>query len=157
MFARNLSCTLPPSLNDACRLPEVCAQLGLPADQIMSEKGPHLLLCAALLAAPSAASWAFHKAAAAVTNPLMDGQAARTGVPAGAEAGGSTLARAGSVLAAHSLDEMSLDGVGVAGEPQDRAEGVSLLKISYSVLPLVWAGGCPCNEPHSRSLEQHSS
>lgn len=88
----------------------------------MSEKGPHLLLCAALLAAPSAFSWLFHKAASAA----MDGMAART--PAASKGPAALLAATGNAGNADA-------------EQQQEACGVSALRMSYSVLPLVWAGG----------------
>jgi hypothetical protein len=140
----------------------VCAQLGLPADQILSEKGPHLLLCAALLVAPSAVSWAFHKAAAAA----MDGLASRTaaarrgpagvltqaGLPESTTAGLSARPAAkAAAAAAAAAQEVPVTGaargtdVGAAaegeGQDQQQQEGLFRLRMSYSVLPLVWAGG----------------
>jgi hypothetical protein len=109
-----------------CRLPQVCAQLGLPADQIMSDKGPHLLLCAALLAAPSAATWLFHAAATAAGHSMADRTAAARKGPAGVLTG----AGSGADMA-----EEDSDGLSSLGQ-------VSFLRMSYSVLPLVWAGAC---------------
>jgi hypothetical protein len=107
------------------RLPEVCAQLGLPADQITSDKAPHLLLCAALLAAPSAISWAWHKAATAV----MTNMASRTA---------SARRSAAAVLTGNGSGPVGNKEDGDA-QQQQHGDG-SLLRMSYSTLPLVWAG-----------------
>lgn len=113
-----------------CRLPEVCAQLGLPAEQIMSDKGPHLLLCAALLAAPSALSWGFHKAAAAVMKGWDSWAKPARRSPAAVLTAGSGLAGADG---RGSSEDEQMGGQQQGGE-------MSLLRLSYSSLPLVWAG-----------------
>lgn len=108
----------------------MCAQLGLPVDQITSDKGPHLLLCAALLAAPSALSWGFYRAAAAVMDNLDRRAEAARHSPAAVLTAGSGLpsGRNGS-----SSDEQ--------GSDLQKGGDALLLRMSYSALPLVWAGG----------------
>lgn len=90
----------------------------------MSDKAPHLLLCAALLAAPSALSWGWHKAAAAVMDNMDSRVAAARRSPAAVLTGGSS--GAGDKEQGDATQQHGGDG--------------SLLRMSYSTLPLVWAG-----------------
>lgn len=114
-----------------CRLPQVCAQLGLPADQIMSDKVPHLLLCTALLAAPSAATWLFHAAATAAGYSMADRTAA-----AATGAGVLTVPGHSTDLA----DSSSSSSSAVVSSMDSSLSAECWLKLSYSMLPLVWAG-----------------
>jgi len=102
----------------SCSLPDICSQLGLPSEQLLSDKAPHLLLSSALLAAPSALSWAFQQAAAAAAQQLS---------------GSAGLTRDSTAASLASIAE-SVEGDG------SKVEGVSWLRMSYAALPLVWAG-----------------
>jgi len=129
-----------------CRLPEVCADLGFPADQLMSDKGSHLLLSAALLAAPSALTWAFHKLPGAALRQFSV-QAGTTRHSAAA------ILTSGTAHAAGQLGPRSTPhAAGQLPEEEGHGKGsmvseVSLLRMSYSVLPLVWAGGLQGIQP----------
>jgi hypothetical protein len=100
--------------------------LGLPTDELLSHKGPHLLLCAALLAAPSALTWVFHKAAAAAAALICTSSSSNS-----SDGGGGT---AGALATTLGRQTEAVEGAAVTGQ------GVLWLMMSYSVLPLVWAG-----------------
>jgi hypothetical protein len=90
------------------RLPLLCAQFGVSAEQLTSDKGTHVLASAVVLAAPAGIAWLWHLAGMAVARHRVGGTAS-SGEAAGAAAAGS---------------------------------GVPFLWLSYSLLPLVWAGMC---------------
>lgn len=134
-------CPLPtlrfPSLLRCCnRVPEVCAQLGLPAEQIMSEKGPFLALSVALLAAPTAFTWLFHKGSSAAMQHLARKAAA-------AQHSAASVLTSGVQRAGPNMDVVGqgeLSDADAQQQQQQTAGGVSWQRMSYSVLPLVWAG-----------------
>ena len=95
--------------------------MGLPAEQMMSDTFPHLLLSAAFLVAPSALTCAFQRASSAAAQQLS------------AASGLAQNSTAAFLSGFTTRDDEGEDGT---------EEGVSWLRMSYSVLPLVWAGMC---------------
>jgi hypothetical protein len=106
----------------ACRLPQLCAQLGLPAGELLTQQGPHLLLSVALLAAPSALTWVFQQASAAALKYTSSSNS------------GSSSGTTGALATTPGRQSEVAVGASTTGE------GGPWLKMSYAVLPLVWAG-----------------
>eukprot|EP00878_Enallax_costatus_P016701 GHUV01017524.1.p1 GENE.GHUV01017524.1~~GHUV01017524.1.p1 ORF type:complete len:351 (+),score=87.49 GHUV01017524.1:293-1345(+) len=106
------------------RLPELCDELGLPADYLLTTQGPHLALSALLLAAPGAEAWTWNKAGTAITKHLKSCAATAAADPTTALLAGPT---------------PSSTTTAVTAETAASAE-VPYLKLAYSMLPLVWAG-----------------
>jgi len=105
----------------------------------MSEKAPHLLLCAALLAAPSALSWIFHKSAVAAMDYMGMTPSAAATAPKG-HSGRMALVETAAVAPSTSTLDMPAELPRASSGGAEHQEGVPWLKMSYSVLPLVWAG-----------------
>lgn len=147
----NKCCCAHSAAAAAARLPELCDQLGLPADDLLTQQGPHLLLSALLLAAPGAAAWAWNKAGTAITRHFKCRAAAATANPTAAvvagpllhnssssPAGESKVADSCKVAALAGSDLSSSSSSSLAGE--SRVSEISYTKLAYSMLPLVWAG-----------------
>lgn len=107
-----------------CRLPELCDQLGVPADILLGQQGPHLALSALLLAAPGAVAWTWNKAGAAVIEYLEQRTSTAVNETQGEDVDDATAVGNG---------DNQVGDIGVDPE-------VPYIKLAYSLLPLVWAG-----------------
>jgi hypothetical protein len=110
------------------RLPELCDQLGVPADAILSQTGPHIAASLALLAAPGAIAWLWEHAcriSSSAADAVLAARAKTTAAAAAESASSSSSMGYFTSLAARSTSSSS---------------NVPFLKLAYAMLPLVWAG-----------------
>lgn len=103
----------------------------------MSDRLPHVLLSAAVLAAPSAVTWLFHKASTAAMHHLTAKAATALNSPAAV----LTATPGRAAAPAEHPDDAAAGG-------EQLQQDLFWLKLSYSVLPLVWAGGCNLDTLH---------